>query len=140
MAEKQVGLAEILAAQAFFFCTTQFGFFSNNIVIPIRYPVNTWLSIWWHAFCHINRIMNIRIDYIYDGPEIVICISGRLTGIAVEQLNKACGPIEEPFLMDLSDLLFADDKGIDAIRAIADKGVQVHGASPFIQLLLDDAP
>ena len=84
--------------------------------------------------------MDIRIDCISDGSETVVRIAGRFAGTAVAQLKKACDPIEEPFVMDLSDLLFADDKGIDAIRAIADKGVQVHGASPFVQLLLDDAP
>ena len=84
--------------------------------------------------------MDIRIDYISDGPETIICISGRLAGTAVTQLKKACDPIEDPFVIDLSNLLFADDKGIDAIRAIADVGAQVHGASPFVQLLLDNAP
>jgi hypothetical protein len=84
--------------------------------------------------------MDIRIDYISDGPETIICISGRLTGTAVTQLKKACGSIEDPFVMDLSNLLFADDKGLDAIRAIVNKGAQVQGASPFVQLLLDSAP
>ena len=84
--------------------------------------------------------MDIRIDSISDGPKTIICISGRLVGTAVTELKKACDPIEDSFVIDLSNLLFADDKGIDAIRAIADKGVQVHGASPFVQLLLDDAP
>jgi hypothetical protein len=84
--------------------------------------------------------MDIRIDHISEGPETIICISGRLTGTAVAQLNKTCDPIEDPFVMDLSNLLFADDKGIDAIRAIVNKGAQVQGASPFVQLLLDNAP
>ncbi len=43
-------------------------------------------------------------------------------------------------MIDLSNLLLVDNEGISAIRAIADKGAQVHGASPFVQLLLDDAP
>ena len=43
-------------------------------------------------------------------------------------------------MIDLSNLLFADDAGISAIRALVDKGAQVHGASPFVQLLLDSAP
>jgi hypothetical protein len=43
-------------------------------------------------------------------------------------------------MIDLSNLLFTDEEGINAIRAIADKGAQVHGASPFVQLLLNNAP
>lgn len=84
--------------------------------------------------------MSIRIDVIRNGPETVVHIAGRLTGTAVAQLKKTCDPMEGPFVMDLSGLLFADDAGINAIRAILDKGAQVHGASPFIALLLDDAP
>ena len=84
--------------------------------------------------------MHIRFDLISDGSETVVRIAGRLSGIAVAQLQKACDPIEDSFVIDLSNLLFADDNGINAIRAIADKGAQFHGASPFIQLLLDNAP
>ena len=81
--------------------------------------------------------MDIRIDTISNGSETVIRITGRLSNTAVAQLKKACDSIEDPFVMDLSHLLFADDEGIDAIRAIADKGAQIHGASPFVQLLLE---
>ena len=84
--------------------------------------------------------MDIRIDYITDGPETVVRISGRLASPAIAQLNKTCDPIEDPFVIDLSNLLFADENGIDAIRAIVKKGGQIHGASPFVQLLLDNAP
>jgi anti-anti-sigma regulatory factor len=83
--------------------------------------------------------MHIRIDLISDGSETVVRIAGRLSGIAVAQLKQACDPIEGPFVIDLSNLLFADNKGVDAIRAIADKGVHVRGASPFVQLLFDNA-
>jgi hypothetical protein len=34
----------------------------------------------------------------------------------------------------------ADDEGINAIRELSEKGAQVQGASPFVQLLLDSAP
>ena len=84
--------------------------------------------------------MNIRIDFISDGSETVVRISGRLDSTAVAQLKEACDPIEDPFVIDLSNLLFADDKGINAIRVLADKGAPVQGASPFVQMLLDDAP
>ena len=68
-----------------------------------------------------------------------IRIAGRLTGSAVTHLKGACDPIEGLFVIDLSNLLFSDDEGIKAIRAIMDKGPQVRGASPFVQLLLDSA-
>lgn len=84
--------------------------------------------------------MDIRIDLTSGKSETVVRIAGHLSGTAVAQLKKACDPIEDPFVIDLSNLLFADDQGISAIRAIIDKGAQVRGASPFVQLLLDSAP
>jgi hypothetical protein len=84
--------------------------------------------------------MDIRIDYISSDSKPVFSIAGRLGGSAVIQLKKACDPIEEPMMMDLTNLLFADDRGIDAIRSLIDRGWQIRGASPFVQLLLKKAP
>jgi len=84
--------------------------------------------------------MEIRIDITSEGPETVVRIAGRLSGVAVAQLKKACHPIEGPFVIDLSNLLFADAGGIDVIRVLDDRGAKVRGASPFIQLLLEDEP
>jgi len=85
-------------------------------------------------------IMEIRIDITSEGPETVVHIAGRLSGIAVAQLRKACDPIEGAFVLDLSNLLFADDAGIDTIRRLGEKRAEVRSASPFIQLLIDDTP
>ncbi len=84
--------------------------------------------------------MEIRIDITSEGSDTVVHIAGRLSGAAVAQLRKACDPIEGAFVLNLSNLLFADDAGIDAIWRLGETGAEVHGASPFIQLLLDDAP
>ena len=82
--------------------------------------------------------MGIRIDCHLNGPEAVISIAGRLCGTAVKQLEQALAQVEEPRVIDLSNLFFADGDGIDAIRAIIDEGAQVQGASPFIALLLEN--
>ena len=83
--------------------------------------------------------MGIRIDITSEGPETVIHVAGRLSGTSVAQLKKACDPIEGAFVIDLSNLLFADDAGTDTILTLCEKGAKVSGASPFVQLLLDDA-
>ena len=98
------------------------------------------MYIRWHACCHTVGNMEIRIDITSEGSKTIVFIAGRLSGVSVAQLNKACDPIKGAFVLDLSNLLFADDAGIDVIRAIVDKGAQVRGASPFIQLLFDDTP
>ena len=84
--------------------------------------------------------MEIRIDIKAKGTETVVHVAGRLSGRAVTQFRQACDPIENAFVLDLSDLLFADATGIDIIRTIVEKGAEVRGASPFVQLLLKDAP
>jgi len=83
--------------------------------------------------------MEIRIDITSEGPETVVYIVGRLSGVAVTQLRNVCDPIEGAFILDLSNLLFADDAGIDVLHTIVEEGAEIRGASPFVQLLLDDA-
>ncbi len=93
-----------------------------------------------HASCYTVGIMEIRIDITSEGPKTVVHVAGRLSGRAVAQFKQACDPIKDAFVLDLSDLLFADDTGIDVIRTIVENGTEVRGASPFVQLLLKDAP
>ena len=84
--------------------------------------------------------MGFRIDITSEGPETVVYIVGRLSGAAVAQLRKVCDPIEGAFVLELSNLMFADDAGIDVIHMIAEEGAEIRGASPFVELLLNDAP
>lgn len=84
--------------------------------------------------------MAIRIDINSEESETVVCLAGRLCGDAVKQLSDTCDPIKGTFVLDLSKLLFADDAGVDVIRAISARGTKISGASQFIQLLLDDTP
>jgi len=81
--------------------------------------------------------MAIRIDVNSEGDEVVVCVAGHLSGDAAKQLVDTCDPIKEDFVLDLSKLLFADDAGIDVIRAIDDQGIKICGASQFIQLLIN---
>ena len=83
--------------------------------------------------------MQIHIDFISSKSENIIHIAGRLSSNAVAQLRKACDQVKDPMVIDVSELLYADEEGINAIRAIADRGSKIRGASPFVQLLLDNA-
>ncbi len=109
-------------------------------MIPITCIVFALFHVRWHAICHIIRIMDIRIDLKSNGLRKVVQVAGRLSGTAVEELQKTCNSIEDPVVIDLSNLLFADTEGINAIQSIADTGAQVRGASPYIQLLLYNTP
>lgn len=83
----------------------------------------------------------IRIDIITsDEPEDIVRLSGRLTEGEAFQLKKACNSIGKRFVLDLSDLLFADDAGINLLQELIKNGAEHRGASPFIQMLLDRSP
>jgi len=81
--------------------------------------------------------MAIRIDINSEESEIVVHLAGRLFEDATKELIDTCDSIKGNFVLDLSKLLFADDAGIDAIRAISKQGAKIRGASQFIQLLID---
>lgn len=84
---------------------------------------------------------SIRIDIITsDEPEDIVRLSGRLTEGEAFQLKKACNSIGKRFVLDLSDLLFADDAGINLLQELKKNGAEHRGASPFIQMLLDRSP
>jgi len=46
--------------------------------------------------------------------------------------------MECPLVLDLSDLFSADEQGIEAIRGLLLKGVEIRGASQFVRMLLED--
>ena len=82
-------------------------------------------------------VMDIRIDIETEGPVDVVCVSGRLVVSSIQQLTDVCEPTEGNFMLDLSELVFADDAGIDVIRSLREKGADICGASSFIKLLID---
>ena len=81
--------------------------------------------------------MDIRIDIETRGLVEVVLVSGRLVVPFVHQLRDVCEPMEGNFVLDLSELIFADDAGIDVIRSMREKGADISGASSFIKLLID---
>ena len=84
--------------------------------------------------------MDIRVDCHFDGQNTFVSIAGRLSGTAIGQIQEALDQIQSPLVVDLSNLIYADNEGIETIRAIIDEGAHVQGASPFIALLLEDTP
>ena len=81
--------------------------------------------------------MDIRIDIETEGPDVVLHVSGRLAGDAITQLTDACEPMEIQYVLDLSKLMFADDAGAEAIRALCEGDAEIRGASSFIKLLIN---
>ena len=89
----------------------------------------------WHVVCAVTAVA-IRIDIESEGPVAVLHVAGRLAGPEITQLTDACAPMEGNFVLDLSKLTFADDAGVEVIRALREKGADIRGASSFIELLI----
>jgi len=81
--------------------------------------------------------MDMRIDIETKSLVEVMQVSGRLVEPFIQQLTDLCEPLEGNFVLDLSNLVFADDAGIDVIRSLREKGAEISGASSFIKLLID---
>ena len=81
--------------------------------------------------------MDIRIDIETKGSVDIVRVSGRLVMSSINQLTAICEPMEGNFVLDLSNLVFVDNEGADAIRGLRGKGAGIRGASSFIKLLID---
>ena len=81
--------------------------------------------------------MDIRIDKKIEGNAIVLHVAGRLAGDAIAQLTDVCESVGDHYVLDLSKLMFADDAGSEAIRALCERGADIRGASSFIKLLIN---
>jgi len=81
--------------------------------------------------------MDIRIDIETRGAVDIVHVSGRLVMSTIKQLTDVCEPMEGNFVLDLSQLMFVDNEAVEVIRSLRKKGVEVRGASTFIELLID---
>ena len=70
---------------------------------------------------------DIRIDIESEGPVSIVHVAGRLAGLAIIQLTNVCEPMEDNFVLNLSNLTFADDTGVEVIRTLREKGADIRG-------------
>ena len=83
--------------------------------------------------------MQLRIDITLEGPRTLVKVAGHLSGGASDRLTEACERIEGAFTLDLTELLSADDPGSRTLLQLQERGAELRGASPFVQLLLNSA-
>ena len=80
--------------------------------------------------------MGFRIDVASVGAKTRIRIAGELLTEGVGELKQVAGANGGCLELDLSDLRFADEDGVEALRRLIDNGTTAIGASPFIKNLL----
>ncbi len=65
-------------------------------------------------------------------------LDGQLSGEETRELLHACEDLALPFVIDLSDLQFADDEGVKALLDLKAQGARLVGARPYVSMLLEE--
>ncbi len=80
--------------------------------------------------------MRLKITATAGETETTIKIEGELMRDGVSELDDACRSVDGAFAIDLSELMKADEEGIQALKNLRDGGARLVAVSPYIQLLL----
>ncbi len=67
----------------------------------------------------------------------VLQLAGRLAADSVAELGRVCREVDWPLRLDLSELTYADDTGLAAIRELVARGAELERVPPFVALLLE---
>jgi anti-anti-sigma regulatory factor len=85
--------------------------------------------------------MTVRITTVVEDCATRISVAGRLTARDVSELDDVCAATQGPLILDVSDLLFADEAGVGELLHLAtETDVQLLGISPYVELLLHGSP
>jgi hypothetical protein len=80
--------------------------------------------------------MDCRIDVMHRAQGRLVRVAGRLTDAQVPDLLKVCDS-GESVCLDLSELDSASRVAVETLRRLLRSGVQIEGATRFIQLLIE---
>jgi hypothetical protein len=84
--------------------------------------------------------MAIRIMKTSDVGETVLRVDGHLRCDDVEELTGEYRSVDGPAVLELSNLQSADAAGVDTLLQLVSLGARIRGASPYVQLLLNQKP
>jgi len=78
----------------------------------------------------------LRITLSSESSRTVLKVAGELVEEGVAELEKVVASVAGEIAIDLSELRSADPWSIRTLSAVADNGVELRRASPYIRLLL----
>ena len=84
--------------------------------------------------------MALRVTVLETADLTVIRVDGRLADEGVAELEEACRRAKRPTVLDLANLVTADDTGVRLLRRLVREGLHLLGASPYAALLLSAEP
>jgi len=82
----------------------------------------------------------IRITTICEAHQNVFRVDGQLSVEDVDELTRECRSSQAPTVLELSNLRSADSAGVKCLQELISHGVEIRGASPYIDLLLQNTP
>ena len=80
--------------------------------------------------------MGVRISRIVLGSGPVVQVAGKLLREDLTELTSFCQSVSGPLILDLSNLLWADDDGVRALVEREQDGARLQGVSPLLALRL----
>ena len=104
--------------------------------LPLPEVARAWLAGVGAEGTTAKELTVLRISEMREGKHSVLKLEGQLIGSGVDELQETCAELSEPFVLDLSDVGFIDNVGVDLVRRLAKEGAMVAGVSLFISELL----
>lgn len=88
------------------------------------------------GFAAVTEFM-LRISRIESSSgNVTLRLEGRLIGPWVDELRRCCATISNDghqLALDLTEVLFADYKGLALLRTLRESNIRLAGCSPFLR-------
>jgi len=78
----------------------------------------------------------LRVSLIPRVDSFTLKLEGKLFGPWCQEVRRVCDEIQGRLNLDLFDVTYADEAGIDLIRALLADGAQIDRCSSFVAELL----
>jgi hypothetical protein len=98
------------------------------------------MSVIPHGMPRAYRWVMVNLELSKREDETVLAISGRLLGSDLAELQRMRPAISGPVMLSFRDLLSADEENLRELRDWIAHGARTQGASPYLQLLLEQKP
>jgi hypothetical protein len=84
--------------------------------------------------------MPIRVTTISEASGTLVKVDGWFKAEDVEEIVRLLEQLSGDTALDLSELQSADRAAVEVLRELIASGVQLRGASPYVDLLLKTEP
>ncbi|HEY7254704.1 MAG TPA: hypothetical protein VIG37_29740 [Methylomirabilota bacterium] len=90
------------------------------------------------ASSRVSPPVQLRVSVTRSVGSTIVKVDGRLTVASLHDLEHLVGSVDAPAVIDLSNLVSADDAGVATLRSLAGRGARLVGVTPYVALLLAD--